>query len=124
MYTHLQTHKYVWMSGKHVTGKHALVRPFFQDSKDKRYSYVYICILLLHAVLEVNNVQKHASLLHLLVMSKINKLLAQELVTATCLIARRIGHDKSADKCQRRDKVKGRLSAACLQLSITTHSPK
>ncbi len=104
------------MSGKLVTGKHALVRPFFQDGKDKRYSYVYtrilyICIFFLLAVLEVKNVQEHASLLHLLAMSKINKLLAQELGTATCLIARRIGQDKSADKCQRWDKVKGRLSA-------------
>ena len=115
------------MSGKLVTGKHALVRPFFQDGKDKRYSYVYIrilytCIFFLLAVLEVKNVQEHASLLHLLAMSKINKLLAQELGTATCLIARRIHAVKTNLQINANAGTKSK--DACLQLSITTHSPK
>lgn len=97
------------------------MRLYFQDGKEKRYSYVCICIFPLLAVLEIKDTQEHVSLLHLLAMSKINKVLAQELITATCVIAGRVGHDKSADKCQRRDKVK---KNTCLQLSITTTANK
>ncbi len=102
------------MSGKHITGEHALVRLYFQDGKEKRYSYVYICIFSLLAVLEIKDAREHVSLLHLLAMSIINEVLAQELITATCVIAGHVGHDKSADKCQRRDKVKSTLVCNCL----------